>query len=199
MTMIQMNKKIILASNSPRRKELLEMMKIDFVVEPSNYEEDMTINLPTNELAQVLSLGKATDVYNKHVGEKAIIIGADTFVSIDGELLGKPKNESDAFHMLKKLSDKTHLVITGLCVIDCETGKQFQFSDTTEVRFKKLTDNEINNYIDTKEPLDKAGSYAIQGQAAPFIESINGDFYIVVGLPLRKLFEILYELNAFQS
>lgn len=178
-------KKIILASQSPRRKQLLEQVGLSFEVDPSNYDEDMTLKMSPRKLAEYLSLGKAKDVLKKH--KNSIIVSADTIVVVDNELFGKPKTPKKARYMLKKLSGKAHFVITGFTIIDTETNKQISKSVKTKVYFKKLSEEEINAYIATGEPLDKGGGYAIQGKASLFVEKIEGDYFNVVGLPIMLL------------
>ena len=178
-------KKIILASGSPRRKMLLEQIGLNFEIDQSNYEEDMTLDMDPRELAKFLSLGKAKDVAQKH--KDSIIISADTIVALDGEVFGKPKIAEKAKLMLQKFSGKPHSVITGFTIIDTETGKEVSKSVETKVFFKNISEKEIDAYIATNEPLDKGGGYAIQGLAALFIEKIEGDYFNIVGLPLSPL------------
>lgn len=178
-------KKIILASQSPRRKQLLEQIGLKFEIDPSNYEEDMTLKMEPNKLAEFLSLGKAKDVAQKH--KDSIIISADTIVAIDGEVFGKPKTSERAKYMLQKFSGKAHSVITGFTIIDTEANKEITKSVETKVYFKNLSEKEIDAYIATGEPLDKGGGYAIQGLAALFVEKIEGDYFNIVGLPILSL------------
>ena len=178
-------KKIILASQSPRRKDLLKQIGLEFEIDPSNYEEDMTLKMEPNKLAEFLSLGKAKDVAKRH--KDAIIISADTIVAISGEVFGKPKTPERAKYMLEKFSGNAHSVITGFTIIDTETNKQISKSVETKVYFKNLSEQEIKAYIATGEPLDKGGGYAIQGLAALFVEKIEGDYFNIVGLPILAL------------
>jgi len=178
-------KKIILASQSPRRRDLLKQIGLKFEIDPSNYEEDMSLKMEPNKLAEFLSLGKAKDVAQRH--KDSIIISADTIVAIDGEVFGKPKTPERAKYMLQKFSGKAHSVITGFTIIDTETNKQVSKSVETRVYFKNLSEKEINTYIATGEPLDKGGGYAIQGLAALFVEKIEGDYFNIVGLPILSL------------
>lgn len=187
-------KRIILASTSPRRREILENAGIPFEVIPGNYEEDMTLDLQPDELVKLLAKGKAHDVA-KNLNE-GIIIGADTFVMIDGKKMGKPKSENDAQNMLKYLSGNHSSVFTGMCVIDLESGKEYCESTEIKVKFREITDEEINWYISTGEPMDKAGAYALQGKASLFIEGIEGDYWALVGLPICRLGVILGELGV---
>ncbi|MDP3882487.1 MAG: nucleoside triphosphate pyrophosphatase [Candidatus Staskawiczbacteria bacterium] len=178
-------KKIILASQSPRRKTLLLQIGLKFEIDVSNYEEDMGLDMKPLKLAEFLSLGKAEDVAKRH--KDAIIISADTIVAVDDEVFGKPKTPEKAKYMLQKLSGRSHSVITGFTIINTETNKQISKSVETKVYFKKLSEEEINAYIATGEPLDKGGGYAIQGLAALFVEKIVGDYFNIVGLPILAL------------
>jgi len=178
-------KTIILASQSPRRKDLLKQIGLEFEIDPSNYEEDMSLKMEPRKLAEFLSLGKAKDVAQRH--KDSIIISADTIVAIDGEVFGKPKTPERAKYMLQKLSGKVHSVITGFTIIDAETQKQILKSVETKVYFKDLSEQEMDAYIASGEPLDKGGGYAIQGMAALFVEKIEGDYFNIVGLPILAL------------
>ena len=178
-------KKIILASQSPRRKQLLEQIGLKFEIDPSNYEEDMTLKMEPAKLAEFLSLGKAKDVAERH--KDAVIISADTIVAVDEEVFGKPKTPERSKYMLEKLSGRAHSVITGFTIIDTETNKQISKSVETKVYFKNLSEQEIDLYIATGEPLDKGGGYAIQRLAALFVEKIEGDYFNIVGLPIIPL------------
>lgn len=178
-------KTIILASQSPRRKDLLKQIGLEFEIDPSNYEEDMSLKMEPSKLAEFLSLGKAKDVAQRH--KDSIIISADTIVAIDGEIFGKPKTPERAKYMLQKLSGKAHSVITGFTIIDTETQKQILKSVETKVYFKNLSEQEMDAYIASGEPLDKGGGYAIQGMAALFVEKIEGDYFNIVGLPILAL------------
>ena len=173
---------VILASNSPRRQELLKKLCKEFLVEPCNAAEIETSENPA-DLAIKNATIKAETVAQKHFGD--IVIGADTIVVLNGKIFGKPHGEKGAFEMLKTLSNKKHEVITGLAI--CSGGKTFTAFEVTEVFFGEMTDEEILAYVATGEPLDKSGSYALQGGAAKFIQKINGDWANVVGLPLYRL------------
>jgi septum formation protein len=179
-------RKIILASSSPRRKKLLQQIGLNFTVEESGYEEKIPLYSTPIEIAKFLSLEKANLVAIKH--SDAIIIAADTIVVVDGEILGKPVSEENAREMLRKLSDKTHSVITGFTVIDTAKNKTFTDAVETKVTIKDLSELEMAAYTEKEDLTDKAGAYAIQGIAAMFIKSIDGDYFNVVGLPLRPLF-----------
>ena len=182
-------KKIILASASPRRREILELTGLKFTVCVSEYEEDMGLNMNPRALARFLSGKKAEEVARKF--SNALVIGADTFIVYQGDLLGKPHTPEQCEKMLTLLNGKTHDVITGYTVIDTQSGKRLSRSIVTKVHFKKLALKEIRAYIKTGEPLDKAGAYAIQGLGAGFVEGIEGDYLNVVGLPLFALCESL--------
>jgi septum formation protein len=183
--------KIILASASPRRKALLGKLQIPFTVEVSNYEEDNNLKLKPLELAKVLSSGKAEAVAERHKGEDAIIIGADTFVVLDGKILGKPHTSEKAKEMIKEMSGRAHFVITGFTIIDAKSGEKVSKAVESKVYFRELTDDEIDAYVKTGEPLDKAGAYAIQEAGSVLIEKTEGDYTNIVGLPLPALIEEL--------
>ena len=189
-----MTPKIILASTSPRRKELLEKNGVKFQIEAGDYEENMKLKLPPHALAKKLSRGKAETVAKKH--KNAIIIAADTIVVLGQEILGKPRSPKNAKEMLKKLSGKTNLVITGFTVINTKTNKIISKSTETKVHMKKLSPRIINAYVKSKEPLDKAGSYAIQGLGSILINKIEGDYSNVIGLPLSPLVETLKKFGV---
>lgn len=182
---------IVLASGSPRRKELLENLNINFKVIPSNVEEEMIHNEKPEIMTMRLAFTKALDIANKN--QNSTVIGADTIVVLDDNVLGKPKDEKDAFNMLKNLSDKYHQVITGISVINLNEGKKIVDYVVSDVKFKKIDDEKIKRYIDTKEPLDKAGAYGIQGYGSLLVEEIKGDYFNIVGLPISKLDEILHK------
>ena len=179
--------KFILASASERRKDLLSRIVSNFEVKISNFDEEK-VEVSTNieNYVKTLAEGKAKDVA-LNCDNDSIIIGADTIVVIDDNILGKPKDKDDAFRMLKLLSNNVHRVYSGVTVINNE--KQVMKSEClyTEVYFSELSDEEIWRYIDTGECLDKAGAYGIQGYGGVFVEKINGCYYNVVGLPLNLL------------
>lgn len=185
--------KIILASTSPRRQSLLARILKEFQITPSNYEEDMTLKLEPIELAKTLAHGKAAEVA-KH--EKGIIIGSDTFICLGKEVLGKPHTPEKAKEMLQKLSGKTHEILTGLTIINTETKQEIKECEITKITFKKLTQEEIEEYIQTGEPLDKAGAYAIQGKARKFILKIQGSRTSAIGLPLERLSKHLNKMGV---
>jgi septum formation protein len=182
---------IILASSSPRRKELLEKAGIKFKVVGSKIKEYLDIKLEPHKLAEKLSLEKAKAVQNKF--KDAIIISADTLVVCEGKIFGKPTDEKDAEKMLKYLSGKTHSIITGFTVINAKTNKIITGSDETKVTMRKISKEEMESYLKTEEPFDKAGAYAIQGLAKKFIEKVEGDLSNAIGLPIDT---ILNDLKA---
>lgn len=195
-----MEHKIILASGSPRRKELLESLGLKFDIFPATNPELPKGDTPT-EIALNLAIQKANEVYDKHRNEKALVIAADTIVVCDDKILGKPKDEEDAGRMLKMLSYRSHQVITGICIKDEST--EIHSTDTTNVSFYKITDSEIAKYLkiidkNTGKPewIDKAGGYAIQGYAGThFVRSIEGDYNNVVGLPISKVYQQLKDIR----
>jgi septum formation protein len=186
-------KTIILASASPRRKQLLEQIGLHFEVDPSDYEEHIDPGLRPHELARKISLGKARVVASRH--KYAVVIGADTFIVLGNQILGKPHSENEARKMLETINGKSHSVITGFSIIDSDTNKTLSGSVETEVFIKKLTRAEIDAYVKSGEPLDKAGAYAIQGLGTVIVERIKGDYFNVIGLPLSALAEALKEFG----
>lgn len=187
--------KIVLASASPRRRELLEQIGIKFDIVVSNEPEDeIDKNLSPENYTSELALMKACNVAKKLTGTKrrnSLIIAADTVVYSDGIILGKPKDKEDAFRILKGLSGKTHEVYTGVCVMRLSDGYAVSESVKTSVVFKDLPDSMIKKYIETGEPMDKAGAYGIQGKGAVLVKEINGDYFNVVGLPVSTLYDML--------
>lgn len=186
---------IILASGSPRRREILTNIGLDFRVVKSGADESMEEGIPPGFAAERLSLLKAAEVAERS-GENALVIGADTMVAIDGEILGKPSDDADARRMLALLSGRRHSVFTGVSVLRTFDAKSVTFYEETEVYVKKLSEAEIEWYTATGEPRDKAGAYGIQGKGALFIEKINGDYFNVVGLPAARLMNTL--INEFE-
>lgn len=173
---------LILASSSPRRRELLKTVGFDFTVMTSDVDESTQEGLLPHEVVEQLAYRKARAVADRV--EKGIVLGSDTVVVLDDIILGKPAGEEEAFQMLSSLQGREHVVYSGVALIDAETGRSEVKHSKTQVRFRALTDREIHAYIRTKEPMDKAGSYAIQGIGATMVESITGDYFTVVGLPL---------------
>lgn len=181
---------LILASQSPRRKDLLGLFHHPFIIRVADIDETMDPQLsPQQEVARV-SLAKANAVPRD---PDDVVIAADTIVVCDGQVLGKPVDENDAFRMLRLLSGRDHQVMTGMTVLrgtSCVTS-----TEITDIHFRDLSDGEIRNYIRTGEPMDKAGSYGIQGGAALFTEKISGDYYNVMGLPVCRLGQILKQIS----
>lgn len=183
--------KFVLASNSPRRRDILTEAGFDFKVIPSNYNEKICGNVYSSSLVENCAYNKALEVKNR-LNNDSIIIGADTVVVLDGKILGKPKNEFEAFDMLQSLSDKTHFVATSVCLI--ERDIVVKNTQKTFVTFRKLSEGEIWNYIKAKNPLDKAGSYGIQDQGFDFAVSVEGELNNVIGFPL-EMFLTMVEDN----
>lgn len=183
-------KKFILASASPRRTELLQFLNVDFKVDPSKIEEIIDESITNEELVMSLAFQKAKDVSSRY--EDEYILGFDTLVVLDGKPLGKPKDREDAFKMLKSLSGRKHVVVTGCAILRGEY--QDTFYDYAEVVFNDMSIDEISEYLDTKEPYDKAGAYGIQGFGARYIKYIKGDYYSVMGMPVQKLYNKIRNL-----
>jgi septum formation protein len=186
-------RKIILASASPRRKELLQRIGLKFEVVPSSYKEDIRLCSDPHALARRISLEKGRAVAGKH-GD-ALVIAADTLVVLGGQMMGKPGTEDEARSMLRTISGRRHSVITGFSIIDSGENKSVSGSVETRVYIKKLTSTEIDAYVKSGEPLDKAGAYAIQGLGAVLVHRIEGDYSNVIGLPLGALAESLKEFG----
>jgi septum formation protein len=180
-------KSLILASQSPRRRELLEQVGLRFTVHPSTIEEQVEEEMTPEALVQELARQKAADVYSHYPED--IVLGADTLVAVDGEVLGKPRSEEEAAEMLHKLSGKTHQVHTGTAIISGQG--ETVFAETVHVTFYPLTESEIDTYIQSKEPEDKAGAYGIQGLGAVLVERIEGDYFSIVGLPVARVVRVL--------
>ncbi len=191
--------RIILASGSPRRKELLKLVVPEYEVIVSEVDEIIDKELLPQEVVQELALQKAKDVFDRIEGDR-IVIGSDTIVTKNRKIFGKPHNRENAKEMIKELlqDDKAHSVITGLCVISQIDGeyKEYKTFDEVKVFFKDISDEEIEKWIDTGKALDKAGAYAVQEEFCRHIEKIEGNFHTVVGLPTHKLYDILKELNC---
>ncbi|MDF2951707.1 MAG: maf protein [Anaerocolumna sp.] len=192
---------VILASGSPRRSEILEQVGIEFSVISSAIEEISTKNIP-EEIVLELATMKAKDVAGQ-ISEASIIIGADTMVALNGQVMGKPKDEEDAKDMLRKIQGKKHQVYTGVCVIikeinrernkktEQESEKIISFTEKTEVWVYPMTEEQIEAYVRTGEPVDKAGAYGIQGKFAAHIEKIEGDYFNIVGFPVARFYQTL--------
>lgn len=201
-------RQIILASASPRRKELLEQIGLEFEVCPAKGDEVITSTIP-EEVVQELSRQKAEEVAamvssykEKHeelmTPQELIVIGADTVVAMDGNILGKPLDEEDAVRMLSMLSGKTHSVYTGVTIVVVDENNragELSFFEKTDVTMCPMTQEEIEWYVATKEPMDKAGAYGIQGKCAIFVKEIKGDYNNVVGLPVSHLYQELKRLG----
>ncbi len=179
--------RIILASGSPRRRELLEQIGLEFAVVPSNAAEDVLPEETPEQLVQRLSLAKAQEVAMRADVTGRWYIGSDTIVLCNDLILGKPRDNDHARQMLQQLSGREHQVLSGIAIIDRQTGRQHVEAVATRVRFRDLTDEEIARYIATGEPADKAGAYAIQGLGVCFVAGIEGSYSNVVGLPLCRL------------
>ena len=198
-------KTIILGSASPRRRELLAQIGADFEVRVSNKEEIYHSNVP-EEIVKELALMKAENVAEELAEENpagavksTVVIGADTIVVLDGKILGKPADEADAVRMLSSLQGRRHDVYTGVAVLDYdENGEKhvYNYPVGTAVYVNEMTEEEIRAYVETKDPLDKAGAYGIQGRFAAHIDRIEGDYYNVVGLPVSRVYRTLRELGA---
>ena len=182
--------KIILASSSPRRADILKKLNIGFEIIPSPYIEDHTRTVFSYDFIENLAFNKAKAVIPL-VKEPSLIIGADTVVVIDNEILGKPDGYEGAFKKLKRLSGRTHIVVTSIVVINSETGDLKKNSTTSEVTFENLTDEQIKYYIDNFKPFDKAGSYGIQEMPEGYIKSYTGDFENIIGISSKALLDLL--------
>lgn len=183
--------KIILASKSPRRQEILETMGVQFEIDVADVDESVDESFSPIEAVCEISKRKAGKVAERH-GKDEIIISADTVVVIDGKIIGKPRDTEDAFNILKNLSGRTHEVYTGFTL--CGNGKTKTDFEVTKVHFKKLCDDDIRRYVATGEPMDKAGAYGIQQKGNLFVEYIHGDYYNVVGFPISKICVTIREL-----
>lgn len=187
--------KIILASASERRQELLTRLVDDFEILVSDFDErSITFNSNISKYVEDIAVNKAENVSNKIIDKDAIIISADTVVSINDNILGKPKDKKDAFNMLKMLSGKTHQVYTAIAVKNLKSGKLLKKTLKTDVEFSNLSDDDINKYIETGEPMDKAGAYGIQGKGGIFVKEIRGCYYNVVGLSINALKQMLEDI-----
>ncbi len=175
--------KIILASSSPRRKELLTTAGVEFEIHVKEVDESVPEGTPPAEAAKMTAAKKAAAVANDF--KNCVVIGADTIVVANGKILGKPKDKNDAVSMLKMLSGVEHEVITGVCII--KDQKTETFAQISKVKFYDLTDEEIHAYVETLEPMDKAGAYGIQGLGCRLVERIEGDYFNIVGLPVAEV------------
>ena len=190
--MLNINIPLVLASRSPRRSALLRLLEIPFTVRPSAVEEVWPENEPPGKAVESLALQKAQPVALDH--PEALTLGADTVVVLQDEVLGKPRTETEARAMLRRLSGATHTVYTGLALLHPASGRAVANHEATEVTFAELSDGEIARYVATGSPMDKAGAYGIQDDhGALFVSRIDGDYYNVVGLPLHRLYRMLTE------
>ena len=190
--------KVILASASPRRKEILQNTKLNFDIQKSDIEEVILENESPEDMVVRLAYEKAFDVAKRNTDR--LVIGADTIVALDNEVLGKPKDQNEAYQMIKRLSNKTHKVITGISLINLKENKIIKDYVVSFVTFKDLSENSIKDYINTNESLDKAGAYGIQGYGALLVDNIQGDYFNIVGLPISKLSDLLkdhFDINLF--
>lgn len=182
---------IILASGSPRRSDLMKQVGFKFRVSTCNTDESYDENLTPAEIVMELSLRKADAVFDKEMPEKdTVVIAADTVVALGNEILGKPKDRNDAIRMLTELSGKKHQVYTGVTLYYYVKGRVFieNFADCADVYFRELSQETITSYVDSWEPMDKAGAYGIQGLGAILVDKIDGDYYTIVGLPISKVY-----------
>jgi septum formation protein len=185
---------IILASASPRRKELLTAIGLRFTIDASNGDEHLDPSLTPRRLARSLSLEKALAAAPKH--RDAVVIAADTIVILDDRVLGKPRSRAEGRRMLGMLSGREHTVITAYTVLDTKTGRRKTRAVSTRVRFRTLSRQTIEQYLDSGEPFDKAGAYGIQGMGSLLVKGITGDFFTVMGLPVGDLVETLKEFGV---
>lgn len=185
-------RRFILASNSPRRKELLSNCGFSFEVIPSDCDESITEKLTPQETVTELARRKAMAVLGDN--EDAVVLGCDTVVAVDGEILGKPADRDEAFRMLMSLSGKKHIVSSGVCIADKDRCECFE--NTTEVEFYPLTAETVNSYLDTGEYSDKAGSYGIQGYGSVLVREIKGDYFSVMGLPVSQCARVLSDFGV---
>lgn len=190
-----MMKKLILASASPRRKELLSQMGLAFSVCPAQGEEKSSFQRP-EDVVKELALQKAREIADQ-TAEDAYVIGSDTVVALDGKILGKPADKEDAFHMLSMLQGAAHMVYTGVAVVDARTKETVvNFADGTKVSMYPMTEEWIRDYIETGEPMDKAGAYAIQGGCSLWIKGIEGAYSTVVGFPTARFYHELRKIGV---
>ena len=190
--------RVILASASPRRLDLLRQVGIEPEIEPSHVEEVITSTVP-DQVVMELSRQKAEDIAALHTGEDAVVIGADTVVAYDGKILGKPKDEADAVRMIRSFQGKVHQVYTGVTLVFCgkagerpdDRWKTITFAEKTDVFVCPMTEEQIRGYVKTGEPMDKAGAYGIQGRFVVWVKEISGDYNNVVGLPIARLYQEL--------
>ncbi len=198
LTIEQKDVRVILASGSPRRLELLRQVGIEPEVEPSHVEEVITSTIP-DQVVMELSRQKAEDIAALHAAEDAVVVGADTVVAFDGKILGKPKDKEDAVRMIRMLQGHIHQVYTGVTLVFCgklsgESGSvvdKITFAEKTDVHVCPMTEEQIRAYVETGEPMDKAGAYGIQGYFAAWVQGISGDYNNVVGLPVGRVYRTM--------
>lgn len=186
-----MKSNFILASQSPRRKDLLKLLDIDFTIKASDICEDLKEGLTNEELVMDLAFQKAEAILENNTD--SVVLGFDTLVILDGKPLGKPVDRKDGYNMLESLSGKKHRVLTGCAILSSSTKDVF--FDYADVYFNQMSELEINEYLDTDEPFDKAGAYGIQGFGSRYINRIEGDYYSVMGVPLQKLYNKLRDFK----
>lgn len=189
--------KVILASQSPRRRELLDLAKVDYEVIVSGFDEKVEKNFNLEDQSKEIAYGKAKDVFDNTQGNR-IVIGSDSLVILDGDQLGKPKDRDEAIEMIKRIQGREHIVYTSIAILVENEGeyKEYKELHQAKVFIKKMTDEEIERYVESGEPYDKAGGYGIQTSFAVFVERIEGEYSVVVGLPLCRVYEILKENNG---
>ena len=189
------NKRLILGSQSPRRHSLIKKLNVDFDVVKPNFDEKLDSDIYSDDKIKSLSLQKSLSILEAENPKNSLVISADTVVILDSKILGKPKNETQAVQMLEFLSGKTHKVVTSVNIIDSETKKSLTRSVTSYVTFNNLEKSTIENYVKTRKPLDKAGSYGIQELDETFIKEVKGSFDNIVGLPTETVKEMLSEFQ----
>lgn len=195
--LLSIKRPVILASQSPRRRHLLNQIGLEFSVQPSSFDEDaIPLDLQPEEYVQRLALGKASEIASRF-SEKHLVIGADTTVVLNNSIINKPSDREEAISMLKRLSGNTHTVFTGIALVSAPEGIRITSVQKTDVTFRHLQDDEIISYVESGSPMDKAGAYGIQDDfGAVFVENINGCYYNIVGLPLEMLFRKLRALST---
>ncbi len=186
-------RKFILASASPRRKEILENAGFSFEIIVSDADETITENLSPDKTVEELAKRKALSVWQEN--KDAVVFGCDTVVAVDGKVLGKPRDDGEAFDMIRSLSGRVHTVSTGVCI--CSAEKTEVFSNTTQVEFYPLSDETIRSYVGSGEGRDKAGSYGIQGYGCVLIKEIKGDYFSVMGLPVSQSARVLADFGIY--
>ena len=186
-------KYLVLASSSVARREILSNIGLAFTVDPSNYEEDMSLNLPPKKLAIHLAKGKAEEVARRH--QKSVVLAADSFAVFQNQLLGKPYTKANAIKMLKSLNGNSHSFITGYCLLDTDSGKIFTESVESSVWLRQLDEKEIKSYVNKEDVLNNAAAYRIQDLGSLLISRIEGDYYNVMGLPLSRVVDKLKDFG----